>query len=524
MSELDQKVPGGRVRIRWWPAVAIVALVVLRVARVLGGEDTPRQQQVMQVGSALIGGVGLLMLWWMFFSRAPGRWRWYGLAGAVVAVGLGVAAFRYEGVTGDLVPILEPRWKPRARAAVMDEGEGGGGGVAGSGTGSAASFPQFLGPERTGELRGVGLDPDWAARAPGLVWRQPVGSGWGGFAVADGLALTQEQDGAFEVVTAREWMSGRLRWEHRVEARYDNPIGGVGPRATPTVHGGRVYAIGATGHLSCLDLASGAVVWGTNVVGAVPMDELEWGVSSSPLVHGDRVIVAPRGRAGVSLVALRADTGAWVWSGGESSAHYSSPRVETLLGVPQILTFTAAAAAAHDPRDGALLWAYAWRGGHPHVADPRAVDDRRVLISSGYGTGSHLVEIERGEGGTWSADRLVWRSIRLRSKFANVLLRGGYVYGLDDGRLVCVDLADGTRRWDGERYGHGQVLLVDEWILVTTESGEVALVEAKPEAFREVARFRALEGKTWNPPALAGDLLLVRNDREAAAFRIPLRP
>jgi outer membrane protein assembly factor BamB len=342
--------------------------------------------------------------------------------------------------------------------------------------------------------------------------------------VVGNRALTQEQEEAREWVTCYDLATGRRLWAHGYEARYDNPIGGLGPRATPTVVGDRVYAIGATGMLVCLELGTGNLVWGTNVVGTVPAQDLEWGVSSSPLVLGDRVVVAPRGVGGVSLLAVSAVTGHEIWRGGTASAHYSSPRLETLLGVPQILTFTGAAAAGHDPGTGALLWEQPWRGGHPHVADPRVVRTNQVLISSGYGTGSRLVEVRRtADGQGWLPPEEVWRSMRLKSKFANVLLKDGFVYGLDDGKLVCLDLENGERRWEGERYGHGQLLLVDDVILLTTEQGEVVQVGATPEAFRERHRFAALEGKTWNPPALAGNILVVRNDREATAFRLPVR-
>jgi outer membrane protein assembly factor BamB len=245
------------------------------------------------------------------------------------------------------------------------------------------------------------------------------------------------------------------------------------------------------------------------------------------LVLGDRVIVAPLGRSNsVSLMAFQAGTGAGLWSGGTAEPHYSSPRLETIRGMPQLLTFTGTGAAGHDPGTGSLLWEHPWRGGHPHVADPRVVDaDRgRVLVTSGYGTGSQLIEVALGAEGKWSVTNIVWRSMRLKSKFANVLLLDGFAYGLDDGRLVCLSLEDGIRRWDGERYGHGQLLRAGRFLLLTAENGDVVLVDADPAAFRERAKFSAVTGKTWNPPALAGNVLIVRNDREGAAFRMPVQP
>lgn len=522
-SDRLESSPGRSSRLRWWPAGLVVAALVVFLVHRWWILDVPRQSRVMATAVGVMVGAALLILWWLLASRAPWRWRFLGLGMVVVVLGMAAATFRFVGVTGDLVPIFEPRWKQRgagmaiASEVVEDAERRSEGRVPWRVPGD---FPQFQGVNRDGIVSGIQLE----VGTPERLWRQPVGSGWGGFAVVGDRALTQEQDAERETVSCYDLASGRRLWVHAYDARYDNPIGGLGPRATPTVVGDRVYAIGATGMLVCLELATGNRVWGTNVVGTVAAQDLEWGVSSSPLVMGDRVVVAPRGVGGVSLLAVSAATGQEQWRGGTASAHYSSPRLETLLGVPQILTFTAAAAAAHDPESGSVLWEQPWRGGHPHVADPRAVSSNQVLISSGYGTGSRLVEVRRtAEGTGWLAPEEVWRSMRLKSKFANVLLKDGFVYGLDDGKLVCLDLGNGERRWEGERYGHGQVLLVGEVILLTTEAGEVVQVEATPEAFRERHRFAALEGKTWNPPALAGDILVVRNDREATAFRLPVR-
>jgi outer membrane protein assembly factor BamB len=525
--------------IRWWPGLLIAVAAVGRVAWTWLDARLARQEQVMRTGGVILVAVGLLLVWVLFFSRMRWPVRWRVLGGFLGVLALGALLFRYVGVTGDLVPIFEPRWATGARTASLPAGTSSNAvrvdpGIAPTVPGAAPTegrgggdFPQFLGPTRDGVMHGIRLETDLAAHPPQLLWRLPMGSGWGGFAVVGGLALTQEQDGGDELVTAYDLATGGRVWAHRTAALYDNPIGGIGPRATPTVVSNRVYALGAVGDLSCLDLATGALRWTTNLVGGKPAKDLSWGLSSSPLVLGDRVIVAPLGRPErASLLALDAATGTVVWSGGTAEAHFSSPRLETLRGMPQLLTFTGAGAAGHDPATGALLWEHPWRGGHPHVTDPRVVDAERgrVLVTSGYGTGSQLIEVERVGAEGWRAStNLVWRSMRLKSKFANVLLRDGFVYGLDDGRLVCLDLGTGERRWDGDRFGHGQLLLVGDLLLLTAESGEVILVDAAPVAFRERARFAAVTGKTWNPPALAGDVLIVRNDREAAAFRMAVQ-
>ena len=145
----------------------------------------------------------------------------------------------------------------------------------------------------------------------------------------------------------------------------------------------------------------------------------------------------------------------------------------------------------------------------------------RVLVSSGYGVGSELLHIQPDDTGMFRAERL-WKTNRLKAKFNNLVTRDGYVYGLDDGILACLEIATGDLKWKDGRYGHGQFILVRDVLLVTAENGQVALIDPVPTERRELTRFQALEGKTWNPPALAYDLLLVRNDQEAACYRLPV--
>jgi outer membrane protein assembly factor BamB len=370
-------------------------------------------------------------------------------------------------------------------------------------------------------IPGVRLARDWAARPPRLVWRIEVGAGWSGFAIDRGLAITQEQRGGDEMVVAYDLVTGRPRWSHRDPVRFDSMIAGDGPRATPTIAGPFVAAAGSTGLLNVLDFRTGRKVWGRDYGrengGANP----EWGRAGSPLVVDGRVIVSAGGGDGRSLVAYDIRTGARVWSGGSDDAGYSSPILLPLLGRPQVVVLNRASLAGHDPETGELLWSQDWPSLQPNVAEPIRIADDLVLGGTGYGIGSKLVKLAAAPDGRITPS-VVWESPRLKPKFTNPVLHEGFVYGLDDGVLVCLDVKTGERRWRAGRYGHGQTLLVGGLLLVTTEDGDVVLVEPTPEGHRELTRFTAFDGKTWNPPAVAGKYLLLRTDKEAKLYELPV--
>jgi outer membrane protein assembly factor BamB len=334
------------------------------------------------------------------------------------------------------------------------------------------------------------------------------------------MAITQEQRGAEEAIVAYDLATGAVRWVHAYPARYATVVAGEGPRATPAVAGDRLVAHGATGVLTAVDRRTGRRAWQRDLPREHEAPEPEWGRSSSPLVLGDRVIVNAGGTGGRSLVAHALATGELAWAGGGDRVGYASPVLVTLAGVPQVVAFNIASVTAHEPETGAVLWEHPWPGRQPNVSQPLPVGDDRLLVSSGYGVGSALLRIRRDDDGALKPT-VLWESPRLKAKFTNLVLHDGFVYGLDDGVLVCLDLETGERRWKSGRYGHGQVLLVEGVLLVQTEEGEVVLVDPQPERHVEVARFQALDGKTWNPPALAGRYLLVRNDREAAMYELP---
>lgn len=529
--------------------------------------DRLRQIQVM----ASIGVLGLtavvLFLWFVLASGAPKRARSAVALVVVAAVVLSAALFRIRGVTGDLVPIIEYRFAaarvlpeaqeaPAAPAASPEAGvaaaatpeapainaplppktaSAGAPAAAGPSTTTAPEapaaakardhldWPQYLGPGRLATLPDVSLDPDWTARAPRLLWRQPVGAGWAGFAVSGDIAVTMEQRGSEEKVMAYDLKSGRPLWSHGDAASHDSPLGGLGPRGVPAIDQGQVFSLGATGLLNALDLRTGRRLWSRNVLRDNEGPEPEWGVAISPLVHGNRVIVAAGGPSGRALAAYDRTTGEPVWAAGNGRLAYSSPALMTLAGREQVVMMNQSSVAGHDPATGALLWEASVPGTEPRAAQPLPLSASRVLFSIGYGIGSKVFEISPGVESPQSA-KLVWATPRLKSKFANLISHEGSVYGLDDGVFVCLDPQTGERRWKAGRYGHGQIILAGRHLLVQTESGEVILIEPNPERLIEVARFRALEGKTWNPPAFAAPILLVRNDLEAAAYEMPLQP
>ncbi|HVC92582.1 MAG TPA: PQQ-binding-like beta-propeller repeat protein, partial [Pirellulales bacterium] len=446
-------------------------------------------------------------------------------AGMFSLIGL-VGALRIDGVSGDIVPRLAWRWglKPDERLhkpTTVSADEGADAKIDLTAT-TADDFPQFLGRNRDGRISAPRLGRDWLSHPPLRLWRQPIGAGWSSFAVVGHYAVTQEQRGELELIVCYDLLTGKIRWSHADKGRFGTEIDGIGPRATPTIVDGYVYTVGAAGRLNCLNGAGGMVVWTHDVLAEHSAKNAGWGKSCSPAVFGDLVVVSAGGPDGHSLVAYHKQTGERVWEAGDDPSSYSSPVLATLAGVPQVLIVNPRNVVAHDPLDGHLLWRFKWEGNDPKVPQPVPVDRDRVLIAAGYGVGCAMLGIEHGEDDAWEV-REIWKQNRLKPKFTNLVVRDGYVYGIDDGRaLVCLDTADGQLKWKGGRYGHGQVLLVDDVLLIQAESGEVALVEATPERHHEWTRFQAIEGNTWNNPVLAGRYLLVRNAEEAACYELPL--
>jgi len=381
-----------------------------------------------------------------------------------------------------------------------------------------AEWPGFRGPGRDSVIHGTRIATDWSQSPPIETWRRPVGPGWSSFSVNGNLIYTQEQRGGDEVVSCYRLDTGAPVWRHRDATRFWESNGGAGPRGTPTLSNGRVYALGATGILNVLDAATGDVIWSRSAAADTHVKVPMWGISSSPLVvANDVVIVATAGK----MAAYDVVTGKLRWSGGGSGFSYSSPQLATIDGVTQVLFISGPGTTSVDPATGKVLWQHGWVGGA--IVQPAVTEDGGVLvntISMNGGTGLRRLAITH-DGKSWTAAER-WTSNGLKPYFNDFVVHKGHAYGFDGNILSCVDLQDGTRKWKGGRYGNGQlVLLADQdLLLVLSEEGELALVQATPDQFTEVARMPALEGKTWNHPVVVRDILLVRNDHEMAAFRL----
>lgn len=532
------------------PASLLLIAIALLAFVWLDPERENLQEQHMR--TMIFAGIAMILsfLWLVFASPLAWRTRRTVLACSMVLLFVAVACFRIEGVSGDLFPIVRWRWaakpdrviepvrvapqvattttslpdvatkhdEPKNPVTKSDEPKENPKIITPTTLPTPQDFSQFLGNRRDGVITGITLQRDLAAHPPRLLWRQAIGAAWSAFSVQGQLAITQEQRGENELVVCYDLITGQPRWSHADKARYDTTIAGIGPRASPTIHEASVYTLGATGILNCLDLTTGNLRWTVNTLTDTDAPLLDWGMAGSPLIDGDLVIINTGGKQ-ATLAAYDRATGKRKWTSGSEATSYASPAILTLLGQRQIVMQNQFTITGHHIADGRVLWSHPAPGAHPKVAQPIALSDSRLLISSGYGTGSDLFELQRD-----AADKIttksIWKNVNLKAKFANIVQLNGHLYGLNDGTLICLDAATGQRVWRGERYGHGQILLVNDVLLIQAESGEVVLVQATPDEFKELSKFTAFTEKTWNSPALASRYLLVRNDREAACFEM----
>jgi outer membrane protein assembly factor BamB len=382
-----------------------------------------------------------------------------------------------------------------------------------------ASWPDFRGRHRDGRYDAAPIRTEWPREGLPRLWKQPIGLGYASFVVADGLAFTIEQRRQQEVVAAYDIATGREVWTNRWDGEFTETMGGDGPRATPTYHEGRLFALGALGELRCLDAATGATIWRRDILADNGATNLDWGMSASPLIVDDKVVVLPGGSNGRSVVAYNKATGEPAWKALDDRQAYTSPMLVTLADIRQILIVSATRVVGITPDAGRLLWEYPWSTYNGiNVAQPVLVGEDRVFMSASYDHGAAMFQVVRN--GDRFETRTIWESRRMKNRFTSSLLHQGHLYGLDEAILACIDVATGELKWKAGRYGYGQVMLAGDHLIVLTEDGDVVLVEATPERHQELARFTAIEGKTWNHPVIADGRLLVRNLSEMAAFDI----
>ncbi|MGD9723522.1 MAG: PQQ-binding-like beta-propeller repeat protein [Pirellulales bacterium] len=476
-------------------------------------------------------------VWYFGLAHLPSRVRRWSAVALVLALVAAFASVRRVEFSGDMVPTFDFRWTTDrydqldAHRAQQQAPRGTAAAVASDADPAASTRPaqwdllDYRGPNRTGIIPGPALARDWSARPPRLAWRQPVGGGYASFVVVGPLVITIEQRREREAIVAYDFATGRERWFYDYPALFSETLGGDGPRATPVIHSDKVFTLGATGVLTCLELATGKLVWTVNILEANGSQNIDWGMSGTPLIYDELVLVNPGAQKGTansrSITAFDAASGKPLWGGGTAKAGYASPDLVTLGGVRQVLLFDAGGLAAFDATDGRELWRTPWKSDFDiNAAQPVVLADDRVFISSA--SGSALLEIKH-EADTWDV-RQIWKTPRMKCGYACPIAYQGFVYGIDENILACLDLADGKIKWKERagQFGHGQILLRDDLLIVLGETGELALVEATPEKFHELGRMQAIEGKTWNNPALVGDRIFVRNHLEMAAYDLPL--
>lgn len=570
-------------RLRIWPAALVVALpwLALKIAeQVVPG--TPLYMQLF-MWRPLVTTVGIL-LWWMLASRISWRDRFRGLAIFAVLGGIAyglmdptlggmifsyivlptvliVAAFafivtpflswgrrqvfalglvalawgyytlvRFEGVTGEIAPTLTFRWVPTSeekyREARIAAAEGAALPVDAASeplTLQAGDWPGFRGPDRDGRLTEVAIDADWEKNPPEQVWRHRVGPGWSSFAVVGDRLFTQEQLDKDELIVCYDANTGAQIWVHKDDARFTESIAGPGPRATPTFHEGKLYVMGATGLLNCLDAATGRLIWSRDIVKDSGASLPTWGFSSSPFVVDGVATVFAGGPDGKSVLGYDVETGEPAWQAGEGKSSYCSMQPARLDGVEQLLMATEQGLAAFQPQGGEVLWNHAWDiNGIQRVVQPAILNETDVLLGSPFGEGLRRIHVSKQDD-KWDSQE-VWTTKDISPYYNDFVVHGDHLYGFDGAFFTCVSLEDGKRQWKARGYGNGQVLLLADQglLLVLSETGTVALVEAKPKKRREVASFQAIEGKTWNHPVIAHGKLFVRNGEEAACFQLGL--
>lgn len=513
--------------IRIWIPITIGFLAALSIVALNLMPELERNTKSWVTAGITLLAAALVFFWFLFLSRLYWVIRVAGFLFVAGSAFVFSRVFKVDGTAnGTGLPRLTWKWsvKPPASGSKVAAS------VETNSTANprvmvfdAADSIQFLGPYRNGIFPSASLSTNWTSTPPRELWRQSVGAGWSSIVVAQGRAFTQEQRGDHECVTCYDIGSGQLLWQYSRTNRFYEWQGGEGPRATPTFQEDSLYAVGATGTLDCLNANTGKLKWSRAFLMEHQLPNLTWGVSASPLVYLDTVVISGGASNGPTLLAYHRQTGEPLWQSGKDKASYASPIIAELLQQPFLLSCNAASLTLHDPRKGTVLLDVPWTNDKwPKASQPVVIGTNQIFLSAGYGSGCQLIEIHRNEQGSLDSS-VVWKNLHLKTQFNTAVYRDGFLYGLDDGGLVCVDVATGERKWKEGHYGAGQSILSERLLLIQSESGSISIALAQPQEYVELGRISALNGKTWNYPTLSGRYLLVRNSTEMACYELPVQ-
>lgn len=377
-------------------------------------------------------------------------------------------------------------------------------------------WPGFRGNNRDGIVHNIKIETNWDKTPPVELWRKAIGPGCSSFAVHGDLVFTQEQLGENEQVTCYHIKTGEKVWSHSDSTRFWDAHAGAGPRSTPTLFNGRVYTLGATGILNVLDEKNGSLIWSRNAAKDTRVTIPGWGYTGSPLVVDSNVFVSISGQ----ILAYGIANGKILWSSKDGGESYCSPQLFTIDGVKQILFTNKEGLTSYNLSDGKILWEHKWPG--VRVIQPCQTNETDLLVGAESRVGLRLISLKNNNN-SWSIEEK-WTTNKLRPDYNDIVIHKGYIYGFEGPSIACIDIKTGNRLWKGGRYG-GQLLLLAEQdaLIILTEKGDIALVRAIPEKFEELTKIQSIKGKTWNHPAIAKDILLVRNTQEMVAYRLPLK-
>lgn len=566
--------------LRWWPAVCLlVGMLCLKFLPSVF--DSPPLWAMMAgfMGPAVVGGI--LVLWWSLASRASVREKAVGtvlllaIAGATIALShfsmkgmgtmffqlpVGLAAFgttlvllagvpglrlpvallasvlgfgfwdflELRGTTGAFKSEFAWRWTPSAEDEYLESLASGANPtisrdvVEETVLRAEAQWPDFRGAQRNNVVTGISLVEDWTQRPPKEVWKTRMGPGWSSFTLAGDRLFTQEQRGDKEAVVCLSAATGQIYWSHEYPGRFWEVIGGAGPRATPTIGDNALFALGADGHMVAIDPISGEPKWSRSLREDASREPPMWGWSSSPLLVGDLVLVHAGGADDKGVFAFRAETGESVWSVASGDHSYSSPQLAEFAGTQGVLMMTNAGLQFLDPASGAEIWNHRWPVDNYRAIQPLVLGNS-ILVATSMGIGTRRLEVSK-QGSDWQLSES-WTTRAMKPDYNDFVEYQGMLYGFDGNIFACSDLSRGKKQWKRGRYGNGQVLLLSDagQLLLTSEKGELVLLKADPEKMVELAKFQAIEGKTWNHPILIDNHVFVRNGQEAACYELPLQ-